>query len=67
MSDRLLDTAERRRFMTYCQQQAESATLIAKQLDKQPGTIMAAMARNEHIKAMAYGLVAKDLDDVDES
>lgn len=61
---RLLDPVERQRFVRYCRESAESCDGMAKQLDAMPH--LEVVARLNRTKAMAYTIVANDLDAVED-
>ena len=52
---------ERLRFIAYCRQSAITSDLLAQQLD----TLSPFTARRERVKAMAYSIVAGDLEAVE--
>ena len=55
----ILSDHERRKFADYCRIMADSANLIAEQLEKMPG--MDKLASRERLKYLAYDIVAKDI------
>ena len=64
MTGRLLETDERQRFVRYCREQAQSCDAIAGQLATMPH--LEAVARLNRTKAMAYTIVANDLESVED-
>lgn len=66
MASLLLNPQERRRFVDYCEQYAESSKLIAEQLEKLPPPVNT-LAKAEKMKAMAYALVAIDLRSIEDT
>jgi hypothetical protein len=64
MSDRLLTTEERSRFARYCREQAMSCEAIAKQMESM--LHLEPVARLQRNNALAYAIVAKDLESVEE-
>lgn len=63
MPGRLLEPEERRRFVQYCRENAESNDIIAKQLESMN---LGGFARDKRSKAAAYMIVANDLDSVED-
>ena len=64
MAGRLLEPAERQRFVRYCRENSDSCDAMAKQLESMPH--MDAVARHNRTRAMAYAIVANDLDSVED-
>lgn len=64
MSGRLLEPEERRRFSRYCRENSESCDALAKQLDVMPH--LQAVAKHNRTRAIAYAIVANDLDAVED-
>ena len=62
----LLEPHERRRFCEYCQRNASSCEAIAKQLEILGGG-MEPVARLNRNKALAYAIVAKNLESVEDA
>jgi hypothetical protein len=61
---RLLEPAERQRFVRYCREQSESCDAMAKQMETMPH--LEAAVRHNRMIAMAYAIVANDLDSVED-
>lgn len=61
---RLLEPEERQRFAGYCRENAESCDAMARQMDAMPH--IEAVARLNRMKAMAYTIVANDLESVED-
>ena len=62
---RLLSTAERQRFVRYCRENAESCDAIAKVI-AESSPQLAAVAKHNRTRAMAYAIVASDLEAVED-
>ena len=61
MTSRLLTDAERDRFATWLEQEAETGELMAAQMDKMAGPHFVLLAKKERVEAMSAKIVAKKL------
>lgn len=64
MPGRLLEPAERQRFIQYCREEAGSLDAIATAMDAMPH--LEAVARHNRNRALAYAIVANDLEAVED-
>jgi hypothetical protein len=58
----LLTDEERLKFVVYCRDAANSADAISRQFEAMNATVYAELAKREKYKAIAYSIVAQDLE-----